>query len=117
MEQIRFLTSQDKDEVEQMKQIWRECFEAEDAYLNLYFFFAVLISSRPIHQQDKVLGMLTHWPAGIEVGEREGRPSASVVRTPEWRKANQHVLPHADCEMQRQEWKNCIVSSSNGAAV
>ena len=107
MEQIRFLTSQDKDEVEQMKQIWRECFEAEDAYLNLYFSLLYCPEQTLVYQQDgKVLGMLTLLPCRYRVGEREAdaRYLFAVATLPEaqGRQISTKLLAHADCEMQRQ---------------
>lgn len=107
MEQIRFLTSRDKDEVEQMKQIWRECFEAEDAYLNLYFSLLYCPEQTLVYQQDgQVLGMLTLLPCRYRVGERtlNARYLFAVATLPDaqGRQISTKLLAHADREMQRQ---------------
>ena len=63
MTEIRLLTAEDHDAVEQMKQIWRECFDAEDAYLELYFSVRYRPEETLVYCEDgQVLGMLTILP-------------------------------------------------------
>lgn len=63
MTEIRLLTAKDHDAVEQMKQIWRECFDAEDAYLELYFSVRYRPEETLVYCEDgRVLGMLTILP-------------------------------------------------------
>ncbi len=63
MAEIRLLTAEDCDAVEQMKQIWRECFDAEDAYLELYFSLRYRPEETLVYCEDgQVLGMLTILP-------------------------------------------------------
>ena len=63
MEQIRFVTAGNAAAMEQMKAVWKQCFDADEAYLQLYF------STRYRPEQtlaffddDRLLGMLTLLP-------------------------------------------------------
>lgn len=63
MEQIGFVSQQDQAAVEQMKQIWRECFQAEEEYLEIYFSTRYRPNETLVYRENGVvLGMLTLFP-------------------------------------------------------
>ena len=73
MEQIRFVTAGDNSAIEQMKKIWRECFDADDAYLQLYFSTRYRADQTlAFYDDDQLLGMLTLLPCTYR-GQWQGR--------------------------------------------
>lgn len=60
---ITFLTEQDTSAVEQMRQIWKECFETGNEYLDFYFSKQYHPDRTLVYKDEgKVLGMITLMP-------------------------------------------------------
>lgn len=111
MERIEFLTAGDTAAVEQMKKIWRECFDAEDAYLDRYFSLRYQPEQTLVYREDEaVLGMLTILPCtyravcGEKIKEYQGGYLFAVATLPQaqGRGISTKLLSYADEAMKAQ---------------
>lgn len=68
MQSIGFVSQRQPDAVEQLKAIWRACFDAEEEYLHLYFSTRYRPDQTLVLEEDgQILGMLTLLPCTLRV--------------------------------------------------
>ena len=68
MQSIGFVSQRQPDAVEQLKAIWRVCFDAEEEYLHLYFSTRYRPDQTLVWEEDgQILGMLTLLPCTLRV--------------------------------------------------
>lgn len=66
MQSIGFVSQRQPDAVEQLKAIWRACFDAEEEYLHLYFSTRYRPDQTLVLEEDgQILGMLTLLPCTL----------------------------------------------------
>lgn len=66
MQSIGFVSQRQPDAVEQLKAIWRVCFDAEEEYLHLYFSTRYRPDQTLVWEEDgQILGMLTLLPCTL----------------------------------------------------
>ena len=66
MQSIGFVSQRQPDAVEQLKAIWRVCFDAEEEYLHLYFSTRYRPDQTLVLEEDgQILGMLTLLPCTL----------------------------------------------------
>ena len=66
MQSIGFVSQRQPDAVEQLKAIWRACFDAEEEYLHLYFSTRYRPDQTLVWEEDgQILGMLTLLPCTL----------------------------------------------------